>query len=282
MKKKILILAIFLLGISSFSYFAYCQDQSLRLTIKSDKEAYEIGDTVTINCKVENVSDKVVSFYKAYRPEITFDVNTLDKEICPTLDAPQTGDSISLISLKPKEHLQYSITGKIIKGEGKLFIGGSSKADAKFREVKGIFLEAPGKGKVYLKNGFVRYELMACYKDGSGWAMPPASDYIVGDRVVYPKEVLEKFKDKWQGTLISNTIQIEVAERELIAKARAIAEAYLSGQPFKDYYDKIAYQIKEDESYVYVYFHAKGFEDPPFGLVRVNKKILQPYWIPQE
>ena len=52
------------------------------------------------------------------------------------------------------------------------------------------------------------------YKDGSSWALPPASDYTVGNKVVYPPEVLEQFKDKWQGTLNSNTITIEVVEKK--------------------------------------------------------------------
>ena len=188
-------------------------EQPLQLTINSDKDLYAIGDEVMINCKLENISDKAVNFYTAYRPEIDFQVICENKEVCPTADAPQTTGGTSLISLKPKEKLEYSINGKIIEGRGGLHISGS-KIDAKYSEVSGIFIEVSGKGKVYLKEGYTKYDIKAYYRDGNWMAMPPASDYLVGNRAVYPPEVLEKFKDKWQGILASNTIAIEVVEKK--------------------------------------------------------------------
>ena len=188
-------------------------DQPLQLTIKSGKQVYEVGEGIIIDCELTNISDEVISFYKAYIPEMDFRVVCGESEMCPVADAPQTAGGTSLISLKPKEALRYSINGKIIEGRGRLHISGM-KADAKFSEVSGIFLEHPYRGKVYLKNGFGKYEVTAYYSDGSSWALPPSSDYIVGNKVVYPPEVLEQFKDKWQGKLNSNTITIEVVKRK--------------------------------------------------------------------
>ncbi|MEW6009109.1 MAG: hypothetical protein AB1629_05715 [Candidatus Omnitrophota bacterium] len=55
--RKITLIIIFLVLSASFGY---CQDQSLQLTIKSDKEVYEVGEEVGFQLTIKNVSSEEI------------------------------------------------------------------------------------------------------------------------------------------------------------------------------------------------------------------------------
>jgi hypothetical protein len=59
MKKALITLCCALLLLSSISA-GYCEDQPLQLTIKSDKQIYELGKQISIEVTLENVSKKEI------------------------------------------------------------------------------------------------------------------------------------------------------------------------------------------------------------------------------
>jgi len=54
MKSILLGIIILLLGVST----GYCKERSLQLTIESNKQAYQVGESISINSRLDNISNK--------------------------------------------------------------------------------------------------------------------------------------------------------------------------------------------------------------------------------
>ena len=198
-----------ILGISFLFLFSSCdhlQDSPLQLTMESDKEKYKVGEEITLHCKVRNVSDGIVNFYPHNQNNVG--VKNMDGSLC-VQELLQTGVwPTQMVTLKPDEILEYKLEGKISnrKGgisdtyqEGELTNG----AKGQYREVSGIFVDFPY-NNYYLREDYGKYKIISCFTDGN-----KLSDEYTN----LPPEKRETFlKDKWQGTLASNSITIEITK----------------------------------------------------------------------
>lgn len=189
----------------------------LQLTIKSDKEVYEIGDEFTVFFSLQNVSNKTINFYHSERPELfAISVRKRDGTYCPIGGFQVQQPRIQLVSLNLGETLEYSEKGKIVQRRGYL-PGRGGKFDNR-REVTGIFVEFSANPSVFLENGNDSYIISGYYKDATYEFYDLSGSR---DKKSYDQFLLEN-KDKWQGTLISNTIAIEVVEKKGISKAEIL------------------------------------------------------------
>lgn len=123
-----------------------------------------------------------------------------------------------LLSLKPGENIPYSLTGYVLKTEG--IIGHetpssekiiSKKSGRPLYKVYGIFVKFGSQGlfssaSSYHLKEYGKYAITVSLKDAN-----TMSD-MYGN--LKPEERVAFFKDKWQGTLTSNTITIEVVEKK--------------------------------------------------------------------
>ena len=82
MKKALITMCCVVLLLSSVSA-GYCEDQPLQLTIKSDKQVYELGEQINIEVTLENVSKKEIIVCTKWFPamNIWFQVTSYGKEI---------------------------------------------------------------------------------------------------------------------------------------------------------------------------------------------------------
>jgi len=180
----------------------------LQLTMKSDKEKYEVGEEITLHCKVRNVSDRIVNFYP-YNQK-SFGIKNVDGGLCiPELF--QTGEwPTQMVTLRPDEIHEYTLKGKVSKRtggplcshthqEGKLVNG----VKGQYRQVSGIFISFPYHS-YYLRDGYGKYRIISCFKDGNR---------LSDEYTDLPPEKRESFlKDKWQGQLASNSVTIEITK----------------------------------------------------------------------
>jgi len=198
-----------ILGISFLFLVSSCdhlQDSPLQLTMKSDKEKYQVGKEITLHCKVRNLSDRIVNFYPSNQETVA--VRNMDGSLCiPEL--LQTGVwPTQMVTLRPDEILEYTLKGKISNRtggisdtyqEGKLVNG----VLGQYRQVTGIFVDFPY-NNYYLREDYGKYRIISCFTDGN-----KLSDEYTN----LPPEKRESFlKDKWQGTLTSNSITIEITK----------------------------------------------------------------------
>ena len=200
---KVILGILFLFLVSSCTNL---QESPLQLTMKSDKEKYEVGEEITLHCKVRNVSDRIVNFYPYNQKSVG--IKNVDGGLCiPAL--MQTGEwPTTMVTLRPDEILEYTLKGKISKStagiwhthqEGKLVNG----VKGQYREVTGIFVSFPYHC-YYLRDGYGKYRIISCLRDGN-----KLSDEYTN----LPPEKRESFlKDKWQGKLASNSVTIEITK----------------------------------------------------------------------
>lgn len=198
-----------ILGISFLFLVSSCdhlQDSPLQLTMKSDKETYKVGEEIKLHCKVRNVSDRIVNFYPHNQNNVG--VKNMNGRLC-IQELLQTGVwPTQMITLKPDEILEYTLKGEISKRtggisdtyqEGELING----AKGQYRKVAGIFVDFPY-NNYYLREDYGKYRIISCFTDGNRLSEEYAD---------LPPEKRESFlKDKWQGTLASNSITIEITK----------------------------------------------------------------------
>lgn len=113
-----------------------------------------------------------------------------------------------MVTLKPDEILEYTLKGEISKRtggisdtyqEGELTNG----AKGQYRKVAGIFVDFPY-NNYYLREDYGKYRIISCFTDGNK---------LSDEYTDLPPEKRESFlKDKWQGTLTSNSITIEITK----------------------------------------------------------------------
>ncbi len=198
-----------ILGISFLFLFSSCdhlQDSPLQLTMKSDKEKYEVGEEIKLHCKVSNVSDRIVNFYPHNQNNVG--VKNMDGSLC-VQELLQTGVwPTQMVTLRPDEVLEYTLEGKISNRTGgisDIYQEGELKNGAKgqYRQVTGIFVDFPY-NCYYLKEDYGKYKIISCFTDGNR---------LSDEYTNLPPEKRESFlKDKWQGTLASNSITIEITK----------------------------------------------------------------------
>ena len=294
-KLMLLVLCLGLVGCASLC-FAEDEEQPLQrldksspltLTIASDKQVYAVGDTITISCILKNNSDTIVEFY----PYIPRGVRLQSKEAKPCYpEIFQIGIGAEpLLSLKPGETYQYSITGHIEQREGTIghnVTGAeeiiSKKSGRVLYEALGTFVKFkyPGHGSYYLGN-YGKYEINSSFNDANKMSQEYSN--------LKPEEREAFLKDKWNGSVSSNTITIEVAEKmedkKEISKEKAleIALNHLRKQTWANqYYEDVKIVLDRDNEW-YVYFKRKHlFIEPINGLVTVNKETGEAKWIPLE
>jgi len=200
-----------ILGISFLFLVSSCdrdhlQDSPLQLTMKSDKEKYEVGEEITLHCKVRNVSDKTFNFYPHNQKNVG--ILNMDGSLC-IQELLQTGVwPTTMVTLRPDETLEYTLKGKISKRtggisdtyqEGKLVNGPLGQ----YRQVIGIFIDFPY-NNYYLREDYGKYRIISSFTDGNRSSREYKN---------LPPEKRESFlKDKWQGTLASNSITIEITK----------------------------------------------------------------------
>ncbi len=196
-------------GISFLLLVSSCTDlkeSPLHLTMKSDKEKYEVGEEITLHCKVCNVSGKTFNFYPHNQKTVA--VRNMDGGLCiPEL--LQTGVwPTQMVTLRPDEMLEYTLKGKISNRtggisdtyqEGELVNG----PNGQYRQVTGIFVDFPY-NNYYLREDYGKYRIISCFTDDNRSSREYKN---------LPPEKRESFlKDKWQGTLASNSITIEITK----------------------------------------------------------------------
>jgi hypothetical protein len=203
MKIKLIPGIIFLLLVSS------CEDSQkspLRLTMKSDREKYRVGDQISLHCQVRNVSDEIVKFHPDNQNNVA--VRNVDGGLCiPEL--LQTGVwPTKMVTLRPGEVHEYTLEGKISNRTGGIMYThqeGVLKDYAKgqYRQVTGLFIDFPY-NNYYLREDYGKYRIISCFTDGNRSSREYKN---------LPPEKRESFlKDKWQGTLASNSITIEITK----------------------------------------------------------------------
>lgn len=104
--KKIVSLTLIILLVAGLVNVGYAKDKkySLKATIKSDKEVYEVGEPINIEIKLTNIGKKPVTIYKRgdIRLSINFGMKHTMETVTPTplLSKPKKED---LVKLKPGE-----------------------------------------------------------------------------------------------------------------------------------------------------------------------------------
>ncbi|MFC1645749.1 hypothetical protein ACFL2Y_01045 [Candidatus Omnitrophota bacterium] len=205
-----ILFGIILVGlVASFGYCQEAKEQPLKLTIKLDEEVYAPGDEITIYCKVENVSDKEVSFYEDAYPEYNLTVKSLEGEILPIHHSTAQREPKlppPIITLKPKEYFDYFIKGGITEGRHKVLDERKSyKLDIHWKEAEGVFLSAQG-GSFHLEDGLGKYNIETHY------TITHPIEWLEALREA-PRD-LPEIENEWKGILTSNTLTIEVVEEE--------------------------------------------------------------------
>jgi hypothetical protein len=174
--------------------------------MKSDKEKYEVGEEITLRCKVRNVSDRIVNFYPYNQKNIA--VRNMAGSLC-IQELLQTGVwPTQMVTLRPDEILEYTLKGKISKRTGGIsdtHQEGELKNYAKgqYREVTGIFVDFPW-NRYYLREDYGKYRIISRFRDGNR-----LSDEYTN---LLPEKRESFLKDKWQGKLTSNSITIEITK----------------------------------------------------------------------
>jgi hypothetical protein len=198
-----------ILVISSLFLISSCdhlQDSHLQLTMKSDRAKYRVGEEITLHCKVRNVSDRIVNFYPHNQKNIA--VRNMDGRLCiPEL--LQTGLwPTPMVTLRPDETLEYTLKGKISRRAGGIsdtYQEGVLKNGAKgqYRQATGIFVDFPW-NHYYLREDYGKYKIISCFTDGNKLSKEYTN--------LVPEKRESFLKDKWQGTLTSNSITIEITK----------------------------------------------------------------------
>jgi hypothetical protein len=196
-----------ILGISFLflvSSCAYLQKSPLQLTMKSDKEEYEVGEEITLHCQVRNASDMIIKFYPYNQKNI--DMRDIDGSRCITELLPRWENAEPMVTLRPNEVFEYTLKGNISKRTGGIsytYQEGKLKSYAKgqYREVFGIFVDFPWNA-YYLSENYGKYKIVSYFKDGNVLS----NEYI--NLIPEKREIF--LKDKWQGNLTSNGIIIEI------------------------------------------------------------------------
>lgn len=185
---------IFLILMFSFLYFIFygkgeamqlesLSGNQLKLSIKTDKESYSIGETLQISYIIENTSNKNLIFvnwnkgYKANWIKI-YDKNKKElswqKQVIYELARYLSKDSY--IKIPKKDKLVLEIKGKIINDNNKIIIDFDDSS---------IILDGPGD-----------YYVKGAYDSLESWRND-------GKR-------LYSLKDVWIGKIESNEIRIEI------------------------------------------------------------------------
>ncbi|UCD55702.1 MAG: toxin-antitoxin system YwqK family antitoxin [Candidatus Omnitrophota bacterium] len=183
-KKILLGIAILLLMTS----IGYCQEQSLQLTIKSDKQVYKIGETINIIQIIKNISDKDVYIDE----QSTFRYPKIQTEVDKSFESISIGNA----EIKPR--------------------GAEAFVKIEKTKTKGFSWEFPIKNRDW----YGLYKGVALeYKHGTGISIVPLKDIpgkynlsIVWSFSDYAKERGKKFgfQNCFTGKLVSNTIAIEI------------------------------------------------------------------------
>ncbi|MCJ7507392.1 MAG: hypothetical protein MUO85_01510 [candidate division Zixibacteria bacterium] len=137
--RRILLAAIIPLLITPFGY---CKAQPLQITIKSDKEVYEVGEDIVIHAGLKNISDKVVNvnaggyldwndacrfFFKNVKGEVCrlIHMGPVDITIPDQLPSKQLCDfwSYTIGLLRDKEFKWQEFKFELVKGKDYSFTG---------------------------------------------------------------------------------------------------------------------------------------------------------------
>ncbi len=212
----LILISIFLLT----SLIGYCQESSLQLTIKSDKEVYGVGDEIKLTAEIKNVSDEVVKFYMNANENVSFYIVIKDNngKHYPIEGVQIEAGPTKLISLKPKEMLQYSFIGKISKRTGYIPPPDKTPKKGEYITVYGTFIQLLS-NRFYLGDNSAKCKIQVLFRSSA-----EAAEELSG---FSSEEWFEFLKDKWQGTLTSNPITIEVVEKKGISKAEILKIAQM-------------------------------------------------------
>lgn len=193
--KSIVLVIIFLLLTTSFTYSQETA-QPLQLTIKSDKEAYSQGEDIKLSATFKNNGEKDISFCKYILDyKLLTGIELKDKEgvIYKIIDLTKYKWPIvtkdNFISLAPNE--EYRTENKIatiFSSDSALWYGKPNYTSEYSKELLGEV-----------------YRITAVYENVADYFQ----ELITKNGYTTTKNI--PVKNAWTGTLISNTIVIEVA-----------------------------------------------------------------------
>lgn len=168
-RKIVLTIVVLLLIVSA----GYCQTQPLQLTIKSDKQVYEVGEPIYVDYQIRNLSNEDIKLVPMFSEN-------------NDIDPMQFAGDFILMGGRLKESVQVS-SGGIYWPESS--IGGAvviKKVEFYSKKINILTIES----QRYLKQPG-KYMIYAKYNWGKHW------------------DSLD-MRDCWKGALVSNTITIEV------------------------------------------------------------------------